>query len=198
MSANGAVSTTLDFEFFGGGYTQLSGEVSGIIEPSLVSYAKNLIVGEISPVNLDFTFSAGIETPILYGRANNTIDFSVSGTAEFGVQRYGTVGAQEKVVLFDYTASSSGYVTTHLNFNPTLEFTLDTNIYLFSIGDSVGSYGFSFESTGLNISTRSYSRDGATYCSFDGNDFNDVQISAQSNSITIINNGITQAEILQK
>jgi len=198
MSANGAVTTTIDFEFFGGGYTQLSGEVSGIIEPSLVSYAKIPIVGQIEPVTLDFTFSAGIETPTIYGRADLSFGFTGAGTAEFGVQRYGTVGADTQAVLFDYTANSAGYVTTHAYFNPTLEFKLDTNIYVFSLGDSSGSYSFNVESTGLNISTRSYSRDGASYCSFDGNDFNDVQINAQSNYIEILNNGTNQAEILQK
>lgn len=198
MSANGAVTTTIDFDFFGGGYTQLSGEVSGIIEPSLVSYAKIPIVGQIEPITLDFTFSAGIETPTIYGRADLSFGFTGAGTAEFGVQRYGAVGANTKAILFDYTANSIGNVTTHGYFNSTLEFTLDTNIYVFSLGDSSGSYSFNVESTGLNISTRSYSINGANYCSFDAVDFNDVQINAQSNYIEIVNNGTTQAEILQK
>ena len=198
MSANGAVITTLDFEFFGGGYTQLSGEVSGIIEPSLVSYAKIPIVGYIEPVTLDFTFTAGIETPTIYGNANLSFGFTGSATVEFGVERYATVGANTQAILFEYTANSAGYVTTHAYFNPTLEFTLSTNIYIFSLGDSSGSYSFDVESTGINVSTRSYSINGANYCEFDAVDFNDVQIIAQSNYVEIVNNGTTQAEILQK
>lgn len=198
MSANGAVTTTIDFEFFGGGYTQLSGGVSATIEPSLVSYAKIPIVGQIQPVTIDFGITAGIETPTIYGRADLSFDFIGSGTAEFGVQRYATVGANTQAILFEYTANSAGHVITHSYFNNTLDFTLSTNIYVFSLGDSSGSYSFNVESTGVNVSTRSYSVNGANYCSFDSIDFNDVQISAQSNYVEIVNNGTTQAEILQK
>jgi len=194
MSANGTFSTTLDFDFFGGGYLQLSGEVSGLIETSFVSYAQVPIFAE-APLTLDFVFTAGIETSTVYGSANLTFGFDAGGTIEFGVSRYGSVA---NTVIFEYTAESSGYVTTHANFNPTLEFTLDTNIYVFSEGDSAGLYSFSVQSTGLNISTRTYSRDGASYCSFNGIDFNDLHINDESNSINIINNGITQVEILQK
>lgn len=194
MSANGAFSTTLDFDFFGGGYLQLSGEVSGLIETSFVSYAQVPIFAE-APLTLDFEFTAGIETPTVYGNANLSFSFDAGGVIEFGVSRYGSVANN---VLFDYTSESLGYVKTHAYFSPTLEFTLDTNIYVFSEGDSAGLYNFSVESTGLNISTRSYSRDGASYCSFNGIDFNDLHINDESNSIKIINNGMTQAEILQK
>jgi len=199
MSANGAVTTTLDFDFFGGGYLQLSGEVSGLIETSITSIANAPVTGIILPVTLDFAFEAGIETPTVYGRAADlNFDFAASSTVEFGVQIFGGVGIEEKAILFEYTAESSGYNLTHANFNPTLEFTLNTDIYVFSLGDTGGSYGFSVESNGLNISTRSYSRDGATYCDFDAVDFNDVYIKLESNSIEINNNGITYAEIIQK
>jgi|TARA_B110000908_G_scaffold51596_1_gene62926 hypothetical protein len=195
MSANGAFSTTLDFEFFGGGYLQLSGEVSGTIGTSFVSYAQVPITGHISPVTLDFEFTAGIETPTIYGRATDlSFGFTSSSFIEFGVQRYISVANN---VLFDYTSESSGLVLTHANFNPTLEFTLDTNIYVFSEGDSIGSYSFSVESVGLNISTRTYSKDGANYTVFNSTDFNDLLINDESNSIKLTNTGMTQVEILQ-
>tara|TARA_R110000796_G_C14497494_1_gene428513 strand:- start:233 stop:826 length:594 start_codon:yes stop_codon:yes gene_type:complete len=193
MSANGTFLTTLDFDFFGGGYVQLSGEVSGLIETSFVSYAQLPINGE-SALALDFAFTGGIETPTVYGAAPNlSFDFVVSSTMEFGVERNGSVANN---VIFEYTTESSGYVTTHAYFNPTLEFTLDTNIYVFSEGDSAGLYSFAVESTGINVSTRSYSRDGGNYCEFNIVDFNDAWINDESNSVKIINNGMTQAEII--
>jgi hypothetical protein len=194
----GAVTTTLDFGFFGGGYTQVSGVWSGSIDATFTSTAFAPVNGILSPVTLEFALVAGIETPTVYGRAADlSFDFAASSTVEFGVQRFGAVGT-EKVVLFEYTAESTGYNLTHANFNPTLDFTLDTEIYLFSSGGSVGSYGFNITSTGLNISTRSYSRDGATYCEFNAVDFNDAHIKLQSNSMEITNNGINYAEIIQK
>lgn len=189
------IFNNLDFDFFGGGYVQLSGEVSGLIETSFVSYAQIPINGEAA-LALDFAFAGGIETPTIYGTAPNlSFDFVVSSTMEFGVDRNGSVANN---VIFEYTAESSGYVTTHAYFNPTLEFTLDTNIYVFSEGDSAGLYSFTVESGGLNISTRSYSRDGGNYVVFNQIDFNDVFINDESNSVKILSNGITQAEIIQK
>ena len=199
MSANGAVTTTLDFDFFGGGVITASGEVLGLIETSITSIANVPVNGIILPVTLGFDIEAGIETPTIYGRAADLgFDLVASSTVEFGVQRFGGVGIEEKAILFEYTTESSGYNLTHANFNPTLEFTLNTDIYVFSLGDTSVSYDFSIDSTAINISTRSYSRDGATYCDFDAVDFNDAYIKLESNSIEINNNGITYAEIIQK
>ena len=197
MSANGAFLTTLDFEFFGGGYTTLSGGVSTTIEPSLVSYAQVPITGTLNNFNLDFAFSGTITPPIIQASAENlSFDFTFNSTMEFGVQRYAS--AEYGSLVIPFSGSAEGYVVTSARLNQTLDFTLDTNIYVFSLGDSIVSYDFSVQSSGLNVSTRSYSRDGANYCSFNGNDFNEVQIFAQSNSVRITDNGVRYAEVLQK
>lgn len=201
MSANGAVTTTLDFDFFGGGYTQLAGGVSGAIETSFVSYAKVPIVGEIQPITLDFSFVSSITAPIIQASADLSFSITGYGTMEFGVQRFATVDgpdANTQAILFEYTANSAGSVITHGYFTPTLDFTLDTHIYVFSLGDTTTGYSFNVESTGLNVSTRSYSRDGGSYCSFNSVEFNETIINDESNSIKINNTGITYAEILQK
>jgi hypothetical protein len=194
MSANGAVSTTLDFEYFGGGYVSLSGEVSGLIDTSLIFSGSLPIVGEISPITIDFGFSAGIETPTIYGQiAPQVIPFSSYSFVEFGVQRYLSVANN---VLFDYTANSSGYLTTHVNFNPTLEFNLDTHIYVFSLGDSAGTFNFSVEGLGLNVTTREYSETGGNFVNFNEIDFNNSDVIQPHNGLVLINNGISQAEII--
>ena len=198
MSANGAITTTLDFDFFGGGYLQVSGEVSGVIEASVASIANVSVSGIILPVTLDFSIETGIETPVICGRAADlSFDFASTSTVEFGVQIYGTIGT-ENTVLFEYAAESTGYNLTHINFNPTLDFTLDTELYVFSLGDTAGLFNFSVASQGLNISTRSYSKDGANYCDIDAVDFNDAYIKLDSNLVEINSNGITYAEIIQK
>tara|TARA_B110000503_G_scaffold128808_1_gene200348 strand:+ start:4437 stop:5024 length:588 start_codon:yes stop_codon:yes gene_type:complete len=195
MSANGAFSTTLDFEFFAGGYTTLAGGVSATIEPSLVSYAKVPINGTLSDFNLDFTFSGIVTPPIIRASAELSFGFDATGFLEFGVIRFASSEWSNRI---PFSATSEGYVTTHAYFTPTLEFALDTEIYVFSLGDSSGSYGFSLQSTGINVSTREYSRDGGNYCYFDSIDFNDVQIYTPSNGIIIMDNGIRDAEVLQK
>ena len=195
MSANGAVTTTVDFTYFGGGYVQVSGEVSGSIDPSFVFDGRIPIYGEINPVTIDFGFSAGIETPTIYGRVPDaSFDFTSYSFVEFGVQRYLSVANN---TLFDYTANSEGYVTTHVNFNPTLDFNLDTHIYVFSLGDTTGTYTFSVDSVGLNVSTRQYSKTGGNYVSFDGIDNNEYRLVDPKNGINLISNGISKAEILQ-
>jgi hypothetical protein len=197
MSANGAFSTTLDFEFFAGGYTTLTGEVSVSIEPSLVSYAKVPITGIINDFNLNFSFIGAIVPPTIQASAENlSFGFTSTSFIEFGVQRYAK--AEYGSLVIPFTQSAQGYNLTHAYLNKTLDFTLNTKIYVFSLGESVGSYGFSLESTGLNISTRAYSRDGANYYTFNGVNFNDVTINAQSNSVRIIDNGVRHAEVLQK
>jgi len=194
MSANGAVSTTVDFTYFGGGAVQVSGEVSGLIGTSFVFDGVVPVYGEIEPVTIDFSFSGGVETPTIYATAEVGFDFSSYSFIEFGDQRYLSVANN---VLFDYTANSTGYVTTHANFNPTLDFNLDTNIYIFSLGDGTGTYSFDIESLGYNISTREYSKTGGNYVSFDGIDKNATNVINPSNGIKLLNNGISKAEILQ-
>lgn len=197
MSANGAFLTTLDFEFFAGGYTTLSGEASVSIEPSLVSYARVPITGTLNDFNLNFSFTGTITPPTIQALAQNlNFGFTSSSFIEFGVQRYAR--AEFGSLVIPFTQSAQGTNTTHAYLNKTLDFTLNTDIYVFSLGSSVGSYGFNLESTALNISTRSYSRDGGNYYKFNGVNFNSAVINKQSNSVTIIDNGSRHATVLQK
>jgi hypothetical protein len=193
MSANGAFSTTLDYQFFGGGYSRVSGEVSGLIETSLIFDAQVPITGEISNFNLDFSFVAGVETPTIYGNADLSFGFVASGQAEQGIQ---TFGKSEWINRLPFEASSEGYVVVSGNLNQTLEFNLDTNIFLFSDGDGAGSFGFSLASKGTNVSTGIYHREGANYCTLDGSDYNSVQILLSYNDLHLVDSGIRQAEII--
>jgi hypothetical protein len=196
MSANGAIITTLDFSFFGGGYLEVTGEATGSLPMIFGSSAVVPITGEIQPVTLDFIFQAGIETPTVYGEANLSISFDSYGFIEFGVQRFGEVGQANQAILFEYTANSAGYVTTHGYFDNTLNFNLDTNIFVFSLGETSGFInGWGVNSTALNISTREYSEDGINIVDIDKIEFNDALVLVDSNYVEINPNGITYAEI---
>lgn len=199
MAANGTFTSTLDYDFFGGGYVRSSGEASGNIGLSLDSSARVQIVGEIQPQFISFELTdAGIETPTIYGSAENlSIDFTIdeSGFIEFGVQKYLVTNANTMIIPFG--GSAEGYSIVSGTLNQVLTFTSDINIYVFSEGPSFGSIGFSVSSKGTNASTHIYDRIGANYCSFDGIEHNNVQIVAQSNDVKILDNGIRQAEIIQ-
>lgn len=193
MSANGAFSTTLDYQFFGGGVVQNSGEVSGLIETSLVSNAQVPITGQVGNLNLDFSFVSGIETPTIEGTLDASFGFTVSAQADQGIQRF---GKSEWTNRLSFTGSAEGYVVVSGSLNQTLDFNLDTNIYLFSDGDGAGSFGFSLASKGTNVSTGIYHRQGANYCTLDASDYNNVQILSSYNNCTLVNDGIRQAEII--
>lgn len=199
MAANGTFTSTLDYNFFGGGYVSTSGIVSGSIEPILDAHARVPIAGEIQPITISFDLvDAGIETPTIYGSAENlSFDFSMnqSGFIEFGVQRYLTTNSNTMIIPFG--GSANGYSVVSGALDQVLTFTADTNIYVFSEGPSSGSIGFSILSKGTNASTHIYDKVGSNDISFNGIDHNDVKIVAQSNDVKIIDNGMRQAEIIQ-
>ena len=89
MSANGVFTSTIDYTLFGGGYSVLVGGASGTFD---VSIASDVVVPVVatSTNSLDFTLTAGVETPTIYGTASGSLDFSMnqSGFIVFGIQSY--------------------------------------------------------------------------------------------------------------
>lgn len=199
MAANGTFTSTLDYDFFGGGYVFTSGTASGSIDPILDASARVPIVGEIQPQSISFSLTeAGIETPTIYGSAENlSIDFTLdqSGRIEFGVQRYLTTNSNTMIISFG--GSANGYSIVSGVLDQVLTFTPDTNIYVFSEGPALGIIDFSVLSKGTNAATHVYSLFGSNDLTFNSIDYNDVKIVAESNDVKIIDNGIRQAEIIQ-
>lgn len=199
MAANGTFTSTLDYDFFGGGYVFTSGTASGSIDPILDASARVPITGEIQPITISFELTeAGIETPTIYGSAENlSIDFTVdqSGRIEFGVQRYLTTNSNTMIISFG--GSANGYSIVSGVLDQFLTFTPDTNIYVFSEGPALGIIDFSVLSKGTNAATHVYSLFGSNDLTFNSIDYNDVKIVAESNDVKIIDNGIRQAEIIQ-
>ena len=194
MSANGAFTSSIDYEFLGGGVVQISGPVSVSIDPIFDATAAAVIYGQSSNT-LDFTFVAGVETPTIYGTANLGIGFSATGRIEFGVQRF---ASSEWINRIPFTANSEGYVVVSAQADIPLSFSLDTNIYVFSEGPSSGSIDYFVSAKGVNVSGRTYSKIGGNSVKLDNNQFNDVRINISSNGVRIVDNGLRLAEVIQK
>lgn len=195
MSANGAFSSTLDYNFFGGGVVSLSGSLSTNLDPVFESSAVIPVFGEIQPQSLSLELTeAGIETPTIQASFNGSIDFTGFGTAEQGIT---TNGQSFYVIRTEFTANAEGHVVVSGTLDQTLDFSIQPNIYVFSEGPAAVSFDFSVAAQGTNVSTHLYSKDGANYCSIYGIDYNNVKIMAQSNSVKIIDNGIRQVEVIQ-
>lgn len=194
MSANGAFTSTLDFDYIGGGVVQVKGPVSVSIDPVFDSTAVVPVLATFSN-SLDFTFLGGIETPTIKAVANVSFGFTASATAGQGIQ---TFGSSEWINRLNFSLdTANGYVIVSGSFTPTLEFNLDTNIYVFSEGPAAGEIPYFIAAKGTDVSNHVYDRDGASFCSFNGVDHNSVNINIDSNSVRIIDNGIRQAEIIQ-
>lgn len=195
MSANGAFSSTLDYTFIGGGVLQVTGPVSVSIDPVFVASAEVPIYAESTNNSLDFTLTeAGIETPTIQVTANLSTSFTVSSTAEQGIQSFLRSYYLNRI---EFTANSAGNVIVKGEADLTLPLLSSTNIYVFSEGPASGSIDFSVSAQAYNMTNRVLSRTGDNAVLFKTNEYNEVRIAKESNAIRIVDNGIREADIIQ-
>ena len=76
MSANGVFTSTLDISFFGGGFSTIEGQASGVFDLSFTSDVFNPVLAELNQT-LTFDVEAGIVTPTIYGEFSGAIDFTL-------------------------------------------------------------------------------------------------------------------------
>ena len=191
MSANGTFSSTLDYDFFGGGYITIQGGVSGSIDPAISSTSKVYIVGESTNNSIDFTFSSAAQMPPAQGTLEQTIDFTFSSTVEFGIIRWATANNR-----IDFSLDTAeGYNLTHGNLNKTLPFFISITADQFSLADTTVSYDFVLSGKGINISTHTYDRIGTNGVTFRDN-YNGISIVDQFTDVNIRDNGSTSVRIL--
>lgn len=193
MSANGAFTSTLDFDFIAGAVVSVKGPLSVQIDVSADLTGRVPIYGEIQPYTLELAGQSSIETPTLYASATDlSTSFNVSGTIEFGTQIY--LDANNSI---DFTLDTvPGTVTTHARADLLLEFPSITNIYVFSEGPVSVSTSFSLAGVGLNWDTHIYDRYGANGVRFTGPESNGTNIKIESNGVKLVSNGIGLAEII--
>lgn len=194
MSANGVFTSTIDYTFFGGGYSVIAGGVPAqTIDMALDTSGAVAIVGELQPFALDFEFESEITPPFIYGSAEVSFGFTGSAFLEFGIQ---TFGSSEWINRIEFTANSSAESVIAGVADITLPFNLDTNIFLFSLGDGLTGFDFSVAGKGTNLSTHKLSVTGSNSLKFINNDFNGYSIQKESNAVKIISDGGTDVEIL--
>ena len=194
MSANGVFTSTIDYTFFGGGYSIVSGGVPDqTIDMVLDNSGIVSIIGEMQPFALDFTFASEITPPFIYGSAELSFGFTGSATLEFGIQ---TFGSSEWINRLEFSANGFAETVVAGVGDITLPFILDTNIFVFSLGDGLTGFDFSIEGKGTNLSTHLFSTTGDNSLKFIDNDFNGYLIPKESNAVKIISDGATDVEIL--
>ena len=234
MSANAEFSTTLDYEFIGGGSVivtgvanvltsyslnssvevltvpqpiaefsgtieysitstgnvTISGISSNVIENSLISLAKAFVFGEAN-TEYNFSFSgAGGYKPI-EGYANLSFDFSVSATAEFGVQRRGFANTR-----IEFAASAEGALPVKASANYPLDFFLQSTATQFSLGKANCEFAFSVNSNLLNYSLQIYDTLGKNEIELVAYEFNEVEVLNENNLAEIIDSGRNEAKVL--
>lgn len=187
MSANGTFSTTLDYEFVGGGYLNIVGGVNVNLDPVFNSTSKVYVVGESSNNFISFDFSSAAQMPPARGVLEQTIPFTFSATAEFGIQSWAEANTR-----IEFTFSPMvGYNLTHGRLDQTIPFNLTFTADQFSLGDGSVSYDFILNGEGINRSTHTYDMMGLNGVSFRDN-FNGVTLINYITETRIVNesNGV--------
>lgn len=193
MSANGVFTSTIDYTLFGGGYSVLVGGASGTFD---VSFASDVVVPVVatSTNSLDFTLTAGVETPTIYATASGSLDFSMnqSGFIVFGIQSYLYSGNNE----INFAASSTGIAPIVGVSNGLFPITISGTMAQFSLGQTTGAFAFAVQSKGMNYTLLNKSRPNLTNgIRLTDAQVNNVNIKMEPNGVKIRDNGSNYVQI---
>ena len=155
MSANGALTSTLDFSFFGGGYSTIVGGAEGTFNYAFTSDVFVPVYATLDQT-ISFDVEAGIVTPTVYGEFSGTIDFTLTEPAriEFGIQSYIYSGNNE----INFTASASGFSIIAGAADITLPITFSGTMAQFSLGQTTNAFGYALNSKVINYTLTNKSR----------------------------------------
>jgi|TARA_B110000483_G_scaffold132940_1_gene159028 hypothetical protein len=194
MSANGALTSTLDFSFFGGGYSTIVGGAEGTFNYAFTSDVFVPVYATLDQT-ISFDVEAGIVTPTVYGEFSGTIDFTLTEPAriEFGIQSYIYSGNNE----INFTASASGFSIIAGGANITLPITFSGTMAQFSLGQTTNAFGYALNSKVINYTLTNKSRLGINDIELTRNMENGVVIRriSEPNDIRLKDSGETFAEV---
>lgn len=193
MSANGSVSASIDYGFFGGGYIRVKGSVDSTFSLSSDITGYVPIVGEISNLDIPFTFTSEAGKDPIRGYAYGVINFSGSGTGKLGDTIYGELNYP----WIYFTGSATGKNVTHGYFDNTLEFSSASRAAQFEDADTAGRITFSLSSIALNYTTLAKSRVGQNFSRVIDNT-NNTRIDNPINDVFIRSDGSNIVTIIQK
>jgi hypothetical protein len=185
--SNGVTTGSIDFSFFGGGYSVLVGDVSGAFD---VSIASDVFVPVHAEANntIDFFITAGIETPTIFGEVNVTVDFSLneSGRIEFGRQGYG----ESANLSIEFTGSATAFNPIVGSFDNIFPIEFSGTMAQFSLGQTTGAFSYALQSKVINYTLLNKSRPNLTNgIRLQDTQSNQVNVKQQPNGVKIRNNG---------
>ena len=194
MSANGALTSTLDFSFFGGGYSTIVGGAEGTFSYAFTSDVFVPVYATLDQT-ISFDVEAGIVTPTVYGEFSGTIDFTLTEPAriEFGIQSYIYSGNNE----INFTASASGFSIIAGGADITLPIIFSGTMAQFSLGQTTNAFGYALNSKVINYTLTNKSRLGINDIELTRNMENGVVIRriSEPNDIRLKDSGETFAEV---
>tara|TARA_B110000503_G_scaffold54658_1_gene87787 strand:+ start:3587 stop:4168 length:582 start_codon:yes stop_codon:yes gene_type:complete len=192
MSANGVFTSTIDYSFFGGGYSTIEGGVSGAID---VAFTSDVIVPVQATFEhiLGFGFVGGIVTPTVYAEAAGDISFTLSNAfIEFGIQSYLFSGNNE----ISFTGSATALAPISVSFTPTFDINFSGTMAQFSLGQTTGAFAYALNSKGQNYTLLNKSRPNKKNgINLTDAQHNGVTLRMQPNGVKIRDNGTNYVEI---
>jgi hypothetical protein len=194
MSANGVFTSTLDFSFFGGGFSTIAGEASSTFD---YTFSSDVFIPVLAELNQTLTFDvqAGIVTPTVYGEFSGTIPFTLTEPAriEFGIQSYLYSGNNE----INFTSSSSGFSIIAGSADITFPITISGTMAQFTLGQTTGAFGFALNSKVINYTLTNRARSGPNSIELTRTMENDIVIRrvSEPNDIRLKDTGLTNAEV---
>jgi hypothetical protein len=191
MAANAEFSTTLDYEFFGGGTVFVVGEGSGVLDYIFNSNVKTLIFAESSNNFIDFTFTGGIQLPTINAVANLSFGFSISSTVEFGIQSFAFANTR-----IEFSSTSEGFAPIKVSVDYVLPFVAQSTITQFSLAFANTSFNFSVNSQVLNYSLQIVDLLGLNSIELITYEFNEIEVLNENNFVEIIDSGYNEAKVL--
>jgi len=191
MAANAEFSTTLDYEFFGGGTVFVVGEGSGVLDYIFDSNVKALIFAESSNNFIDFAFTGGIQLPTINAIANLSFGFSVSSTVEFGIQSFAFANTR-----IEFSSTSEGFAPIKVSVDYVLPFVAQSTITQFSLAFANTSFDFSVDSQVLNYSLQIVDLLGLNSIELITYEFNEIEVLNENNFVEIIDSGYNEAKVL--
>ncbi len=194
MSANGVFTSTLDFSFFGGGFSTIAGEASSTFDYTFSSDVFIPVLAELNQT-IPFTVQVSVETPTVYGEFSGTIPFTLTEPAriEFGIQSYLYSGNNQ----IDFTASASGFSVIAGSADITFPILFSGTMAQFSLGQTTGAFDFSLNSSVVNYTLTNKTRSGFNSIELTRTKENGVVIRriSEPNDIKLKDIGLTYAEV---
>jgi hypothetical protein len=190
---DGVVNQTIPFSISSTGKVYLTGIGENTLEFNLDFRAEMPLFGSanVSLPGPTLSSTGGLK-PVI-GEASLLLDFFAGGSAEVKPIIFGT--SLQNSINYEFQ-STAAVLNRAIIKDYELSFNLDAILVQATFGTATGSYGFTFNSRGINLSTHSYDLLGKNDVIFKEDYINGVVIMNEFNSVNIRDEGKTLVEIV--